>query len=220
MSPYERDVTRGDPDHPRDRARRAGDAAALRLRHPRSRLRGDQRDDACPRSRRRCAKRSRLTSRGSSSSRSTVDPLAGAERPADHHASTIASAAPTRSTISSIPSSTREGGGAMTRPLRLDGSAANRRSTRRCSAAPRRCWRRRQRPCPPGEVASAIIGVAARIGEEVTRRLDRVPDKQADNFYRRDGDRPRSGPAGAGAGRVQARRPGARPTWSRRPRHG
>ena len=36
---------------------------------------------------------------------------------------------------------------------------------------------------PPGKIAHAIIGAAARIGEEVTRRLDRVPEKQADNFY-------------------------------------
>ena len=36
---------------------------------------------------------------------------------------------------------------------------------------------------PPGRIAHAIIGAAARIGEEVTRRLDRVPEKQADNFY-------------------------------------
>src|SRR5829696_1595936 len=36
---------------------------------------------------------------------------------------------------------------------------------------------------PPGTIAHAIIGAAARIGEEVTRRLDRVPEKQADNFY-------------------------------------
>ena len=36
---------------------------------------------------------------------------------------------------------------------------------------------------PAGEIAGAIIGVAARIGEEVTRRLDRVPDKQTDNFF-------------------------------------
>ncbi|HEX8241783.1 MAG TPA: hypothetical protein VF574_18760 [Allosphingosinicella sp.] len=36
---------------------------------------------------------------------------------------------------------------------------------------------------PPGEVASALIGAAARIGEEVTRRLDRVPGKQVDNLF-------------------------------------
>jgi hypothetical protein len=36
---------------------------------------------------------------------------------------------------------------------------------------------------PAGEIARAIIGVAARIEEEVTRRLDRVPDKQTDNFF-------------------------------------
>lgn len=36
---------------------------------------------------------------------------------------------------------------------------------------------------PPGEVASALIGVAARIGEEVTRRLDRVPEKQVANLF-------------------------------------
>jgi hypothetical protein len=36
---------------------------------------------------------------------------------------------------------------------------------------------------PPGKIAHAIINTAARIGEEVTRRLDRVPEKQADNFY-------------------------------------
>jgi predicted phage baseplate assembly protein len=39
------------------------------------------------------------------------------------------------------------------------------------------------RALPVGQVAAAIIGVAARIGEEVTSRLDRVPEKQADNFY-------------------------------------
>ena len=39
------------------------------------------------------------------------------------------------------------------------------------------------RALPVGQVASAILDVAARIGEEVTRRLDRVPEKQADNFY-------------------------------------
>jgi hypothetical protein len=36
---------------------------------------------------------------------------------------------------------------------------------------------------PPGEIADAMLGVAARIEEEVTRRLDRVPDKQTDNFF-------------------------------------
>ena len=36
---------------------------------------------------------------------------------------------------------------------------------------------------PLGEVASALIGVAARIGEEVTRRLDRVPEKQVANLF-------------------------------------
>lgn len=36
---------------------------------------------------------------------------------------------------------------------------------------------------PPGEVARALIGVAARIGEEVTRRLDRVPGKQVRNLF-------------------------------------
>jgi hypothetical protein len=35
----------------------------------------------------------------------------------------------------------------------------------------------------PGEVMHAILAVAARIGEEVTRRLDQVPEKQAANFY-------------------------------------
>ncbi|MFN7397657.1 MAG: baseplate J/gp47 family protein [Sandaracinobacter sp.] len=35
----------------------------------------------------------------------------------------------------------------------------------------------------PGEVLHALLGVAARIGEEVTRRLDQVPSKQAANFY-------------------------------------
>ena len=35
----------------------------------------------------------------------------------------------------------------------------------------------------PGEVLHALFGVAARIGEEVTRRLDQVPAKQAANFY-------------------------------------
>jgi hypothetical protein len=34
-----------------------------------------------------------------------------------------------------------------------------------------------------GQIAAAIIDVAARIDEEVTSRLDRVPEKQADNFY-------------------------------------
>ena len=34
-----------------------------------------------------------------------------------------------------------------------------------------------------GPIARAIFGVAARIGEEVTRRLDQAPAKQADNFY-------------------------------------
>ncbi|QAY79324.1 baseplate J/gp47 family protein [Sphingosinicella sp. BN140058] len=38
-------------------------------------------------------------------------------------------------------------------------------------------------PAEPGEVTRAILDAAARIGEEVTLRLDRVPDKQADNFY-------------------------------------
>ncbi len=35
----------------------------------------------------------------------------------------------------------------------------------------------------PGEVLDAILSVAARIGEEVTRRFDQVPAKQAANFY-------------------------------------
>lgn len=38
-------------------------------------------------------------------------------------------------------------------------------------------------PAEPAEVTRAILDTAARIGEEVTLRLDRVPDKQADNFY-------------------------------------
>jgi len=36
---------------------------------------------------------------------------------------------------------------------------------------------------PLGEIAEAILATAARIEEEVTRRLDMAPDKQKDNFY-------------------------------------
>jgi len=36
---------------------------------------------------------------------------------------------------------------------------------------------------PLGPIAEAILASAARIGEEVTRRLDMAPAKQADNFY-------------------------------------
>lgn len=36
---------------------------------------------------------------------------------------------------------------------------------------------------PVGEIERAIYAVAARIGEEVTTRLDKAPGKQADNFY-------------------------------------
>ena len=36
---------------------------------------------------------------------------------------------------------------------------------------------------PVGEIERAIYAVAARIGEEVTTRLDKAPDKQVDNFY-------------------------------------
>lgn len=36
---------------------------------------------------------------------------------------------------------------------------------------------------PVGPIEQAIYAVAARIGEEVTTRLDKVPAKQADNFY-------------------------------------
>jgi hypothetical protein len=36
---------------------------------------------------------------------------------------------------------------------------------------------------PVGQVADAMLRVAARIGEEVTRRLDAVPEKQEDNFF-------------------------------------
>ena len=36
---------------------------------------------------------------------------------------------------------------------------------------------------PLGPIDQAILQVAARIGEEVTRRLDLAPAKQADNFY-------------------------------------
>lgn len=35
----------------------------------------------------------------------------------------------------------------------------------------------------PAPITGAILTVAARIGEEVTRRLDQTPTKQADNFY-------------------------------------
>jgi hypothetical protein len=41
-------------------------------------------------------------------------------------------------------------------------------------------WRPRQ---PQGELAAALFGLAARIGAEVTRRLDRVPEKTARGFY-------------------------------------
>jgi len=34
-----------------------------------------------------------------------------------------------------------------------------------------------------GQVAGAMLGIAARIGEEVTRRLDSTPAKQEDNFF-------------------------------------
>ena len=47
---------------------------------------------------------------------------------------------------------------------------------------------------PVGEIERAIYAVAARIGEEVTTRLDKAPAKQADNFY-----------AAAGLGRDAAR---------------
>jgi len=36
---------------------------------------------------------------------------------------------------------------------------------------------------PVGRVATAMLGIAARIGEEVTQRLDAVPAKQEDNFF-------------------------------------
>ena len=38
-------------------------------------------------------------------------------------------------------------------------------------------------PVAPGTIETAVIGAAARMFEEVTRRLDKVPEKQADNFY-------------------------------------
>lgn len=38
-------------------------------------------------------------------------------------------------------------------------------------------------PVEPGAIESALIAAAARMMEEVTRRLDKVPEKQADNFY-------------------------------------
>lgn len=54
-------------------------------------------------------------------------------------------------------------------------------------------------PVEPGRVETAILTVAARISEEVTSRLDKVPDKQSDNFYSavgigRDPARPASVP--------------------------
>jgi hypothetical protein len=36
---------------------------------------------------------------------------------------------------------------------------------------------------PVGPIAKSVFAIAGRIGEEVTSRLDRVPDKQTDNFY-------------------------------------
>ncbi|MEI9852772.1 MAG: baseplate J/gp47 family protein [Sphingomonas sp.] len=38
-------------------------------------------------------------------------------------------------------------------------------------------------PVAPGTIETAVIAAAARMIEEVTRRLDKVPGKQADNFY-------------------------------------
>ena len=78
---------------------------------------------------------------------------------------------------------------------------------------------------PPGKIAHAIIGVAARIGEEVTRRLDRVPEKQADNFYAamgigRDPARPARVPVAfklADPAPGEARRAGRDPADGRRP---
>lgn len=70
----------------------------------------------------------------------------------------------------------------MTDRLRLDGrreTALREEMLRRAAATLSGDGQER----PPGEVASALIGVAARIGEEVTRRLDRVPAKQADNLF-------------------------------------
>ena len=40
---------------------------------------------------------------------------------------------------------------------------------------------------PVGEIERAIYAVAARIGEEVTTRLDKASGKQTDNFYEATG---------------------------------
>jgi hypothetical protein len=60
-------------------------------------------------------------------------------------------------------------------------------------------------PVEPGRIGGAIIASAARLFEEVTRRLDRAPDKQADNFYTamglgRDPAQPAGVPVAAGRG--------------------
>jgi hypothetical protein len=67
-------------------------------------------------------------------------------------------------------------------PLKLDG--------RRARALEAELLRRAEavlsgdgRNPPVGTIARALFGAAARIGEEVTRRLDLAPAKQADNFY-------------------------------------
>lgn len=70
----------------------------------------------------------------------------------------------------------------MSGPVRLDG--------RRARALEAELLRRAEavlsgdgRNPPVGTIARALFGAAARIGEEVTRRLDQAPAKQADNFY-------------------------------------
>ena len=66
---------------------------------------------------------------------------------------------------------------------KLDGRRASELDAELMRRAPGGAERRRPQPAASGRSRGAILAVAARIGEEVTRRLDQAPAKQADNFY-------------------------------------
>ncbi len=68
----------------------------------------------------------------------------------------------------------------MTERLDGRGEEALARELRRCAAA---VFGSDIDAVEPGEILDAMLGIAARLGEEVTRRLDRIPEKQAANFH-------------------------------------
>ena len=170
-----------DPDHPRDRAGRARDAAEFRLRHPRAGLRRarqhrdaadplDRRGGAAPlrgahRRPRRRRRRDGDRTRASCSSRSNT-----------------ASARRTRSAISSFRStSAREAGREAAAAPRLDErrSADSRRS---CASARGRGFRRGDFDDASGDFGRALLEVAARFSSEVAERLDGAGEKMRRGF--------------------------------------